>query len=80
MICGRRFFHGPLPVKRAARSASDSGIGEVARTRATEATCSGNGLGQEAREMAIFAIACIVNSRRAPRMEFISPNCKRNPP
>lgn len=39
-IPGRRFFHGPLPVKRAARAVSSSGMGES--WSATARTCSGS--------------------------------------
>ncbi len=43
-ISGRRFFHGPLPVKRAARAGSSSGMGES--WSATARTCSGSVAGQ----------------------------------
>jgi hypothetical protein len=45
-ICGRRFFHEPLPVKRAASSPSESGSGEAASRRATAATCAGSVAGE----------------------------------
>lgn len=45
-ISGRRFFHGPLPLKRAARSSCVSGVAISASTRATAAICSGSVAGR----------------------------------